>query len=137
MPKPNKSRAMKPAMMGLIGPMALILATLTAVSKASSGEGPSANVAGGSTNRAVATSPSRMAMKLDRPSSPIFVRYFGVIRDITLLGGRWMSRLRPRGFFLGLSCLVHRGKVLRPRLMVCGGIPWIAIQTEHSSPTVR
>jgi len=41
MPKPNKNRAMKPAMMGLIGPMALMLATLTAVSKASSGEGPS------------------------------------------------------------------------------------------------
>ena len=136
MPKPNKSRAMKPAMMGLIGPMALMLATLTAVSKESSGEGPSVNVAGGSANRVVATSP-RMARKLVRPSPPIFVRYFGVIRDITLLGGRWMSRLRPRGFFLGLSCLVHRGKVLRPRLMVCGGIPWIAIQTEHSSPKVR
>jgi len=136
MPKPNKSRAMKPAMMGLIGPMALMLATLTAVSKESSGEGPSANVAGGSTNRAGATS-HRMARKFVRPSSPIFVRYFGVFRDITLLGGRWMSRLRPRGFFPRLSCLVHRGKVLRPRLMVCGGIPWIAIQTEHSSPTVR
>jgi hypothetical protein len=48
---PTAGRAMKPAMMGLIGPMGLLIATLMAVAKASSGGSPSGGVAGGSKNR--------------------------------------------------------------------------------------
>jgi hypothetical protein len=47
---------MKPAMMGMIGPMALLLATLTAIAKASSGASPSGGGAGGSKKRTGGTS---------------------------------------------------------------------------------
>ena len=48
---PTAGRAMKPAMMGLIGPMALLIATLMAIAKASRGGSTSGGVAGGSKNR--------------------------------------------------------------------------------------
>jgi hypothetical protein len=73
---------MKPAMMGLIGPMALLLATLTAVNKASGGGSPSADRAGGSRNRTAATAP-RSVTRIVGLSSPIYVRCFGFIRGIT------------------------------------------------------
>ena len=85
MPKANKSRAMKPAMMGLIGPMALLLATLTAANKASSGGSPSADVAGGSKHRIAA--PRSATRVVERPS-PAYFRYFGFFKGIILFGRR-------------------------------------------------
>jgi hypothetical protein len=49
---------MKPAMMAMIGPMALLLATLTTVVKPSNNGSTSRSVAGGSKNRTGDTSSS-------------------------------------------------------------------------------